>query len=358
MIIKKKKTRFLQKEVIAGPPLLMVAVLAVYLAVGWFLVTHVYQRTLDKSIVSFGRNFTDPDSYHNLDLREAAKVTYSSPAILSVKNLPNTKGLRHQIISFRVPEDNLVEYGLMSLPAAPAPKNGYPLIILCHAYYNPYNYQTDRGYINDMDFYTQHGFAVIKPDFRGQGLSRNQGQPESAYYSMAYNIDIMSLIAATKSTTYLNKDAINLWGHSMGAYIAFRAAVLSPDVKSAILLSGPVGRFDEMYKDYSAPSDRANPIAAKIRAGMLLRHGTPLVDPSYWDHASPINFLDDAKARFQIHVGTADKVVPPKFSAELDLALTSLGRPHQYFVYAKAKHNLVKQRPLIWDRSLGVLQKD
>ncbi len=356
MIKKKKKNSFFQKQVTAGPPLLMITILAIYLAVGWFLVMHVYRRDVGDSTISFSQNFSDQDSYHSLDLREAAKVTYQSPAISTVKYLANANGISRQIISFKVPEDNLTEYGLMSLPTTPMPAIGYPLVILCHAYYNPANYKTEKGYNSDMDFYTKHGFAVIKPDYRGQGLSRKQGQPESAYYSMAYNIDIMSLISAAKATAYLNKNAINLWGHSMGAYIALRATVISPDVKSVVLLSGPVGRFDEMYKDYSAPSDRANFVAAKIRTAMLIRHGTPLTNTSYWGHVSPINFISSSNARFQIHVGTADKVVPPKFSAELDQALTNLGKIHQYYVYDKANHSLAKQRSQIWDRSLEVLQ--
>lgn len=356
MIKKKKKSNLLKKPVSVGPPFLMLAILSIYLAVGWFLVTHVYRFGDSESTISFGQNFTDQDSYHSLDLREATKVAYNSPALTVVKKLSTTNNTSRQIVSFKVPEDNLTEYGLMSLPTGPIPPKGYPLIILCHAYYNPAKYKTDKSYISDMDFYAQHGFAVIKPDYRGQGLSRKQGLPEGAYYSMAYNVDVMSLIAAVKVTTYLDKDAINLWGHSMGAYIALRAAMVSPDVKSVILLSGPVGKFDEMFKDYSAPSDRANPVAAKIRGIELLRRGTPLTNPSYWSHVSPLNFLSGSNVNFQIHVGTADKVVPPKFSAEFDQALTKLGMPHGYYVYDKAGHSLAKQRPFIWNRSLSTLR--
>lgn len=293
----------------------------------------------------------------SLDIRQAAKARYPSSPLAVVRNLGVTDGVRSQVISFDVAVDHLTEYGLMTLPTSPEPAGGYPVIVLCHGFYSPSKYSTFTGYINEMTFYSQHGFAVVKPDYRGQGLSRDAGEPDGAFYSMSYNVDVMSLLTAVRETGYLDKSDINLWGHSMGAYIAFRAAVISPDVKRLILLSGPVASLKKMFTTYAASSDVQNPTALKVRQQIFLKYGTPVTNPDFWYYASPINFVTQLKAKVQIHVGTNDKVVPPAFSASLDKALTSIDRPHEYYVYKGATHGLIPQRPLIWSRSLDFLNR-
>lgn len=352
----KKKMSIKQTRPNLASVLLIVVALALYLGIVWFFITQSYQQQpLQVGRLSSTQAYTGEDYAKSLDLRIASKASYPSSAINIVKDLTPDGGVRKQIISFQVAVDNLTEYALMSLPAGNTPAGGYPTIILCHGYYNPEQYNTLTGYINDMDFYSQHGFAVIKPDFRGQGLSINQGQPEGSYYSMAYNTDAMSLISAVKKTTYLDKNDINLWGHSMGAYVALRAAVLSPDIKNLILLSGPVGTPQDMFSDYSASSDRDNPAALKLREAALLKYGTPVTDPKFWDETSPLDFLSHLNAEVQINVSNNDNVVPPVFSADLDKALTKANKAHQYFIYDGGGHGMDSDMPLIWQRSLQLL---
>ena len=295
--------------------------------------------------------------YASLDLRVAGTAIYQGGPIKELTKLSPAAGVSRRYFSFAVPADNLTEYGLMTTPASPAPAGGYPVVILIHGYIQPGAYSTKKAYLPDMEFYSQHGFVVLKPDLRGQGLSIHAGQPEGAYYSMAYNTDIMSLIASVKKTTGLNGGDINLWGHSMGAYIALRAAVLSPDIRSVILLSTPLDYPQDMYGDYRPRSDYANPVALKIRKAVLKQYGTPLNNPTFWNYTSPMNFLIETHAYIQIHVGAKDKIVPPKFSSDLNLALNQLQLPHSYYVYPSGNHGLLSVRQQIYARSLPVLQR-
>ena len=294
--------------------------------------------------------------YNSLDISQASTAQYVDSAITRVKDIGTTSNVRHYVFSFGVPKDNLLEYGLLTLPSSAKPKDGYPVIILCHGYANPQNYSTTSAYIDDMDFYSQHGFAVLKPDFRGQGLSLPAGVATGAFYSMDYNTDVMSLTAAIKSTSYLNGDDVSLWGHSMGAYVALRAAVIYPNYKAVVLLSGPVGQLAEMYDGYVATSDQFNDAAADNKANQIDAHGTPLSNPSYWNKVSPLNYISQSRAYFQIHAGNDDTIEPPKFSAELDQALTRLHKKHGYFIYAGGQHGLVAERPIIWQRSLKLFE--
>lgn len=303
-----------------------------------------------------GQTYAGESLKDSLDLKLAAQVKYDSSAISIVKNLSDQGGVAEKIFSYKVPIDGLTEYGLMMMPSAKAPQKGYPAIILCHGYINPARYSTKFGYIRDMEFYASHGFVVVKPDFRGQGLTAHQGTPDSAYYSMAYNKDVMSLITALQKTGYIDKSNINLWGHSMGAYIALRAAVLSPDIKNLILLSTPGDSLSKMYLTYIPSSDENNTYALKTRAEAFTKYGTPAENNSFWKNASPINFVSRIKAHIQINVGALDQIVPPEFSADLDKALTNRHIKHDYYLYADGSHSLADQRGLIWSRSLSVLQ--
>jgi dipeptidyl aminopeptidase/acylaminoacyl peptidase len=325
---------------------LYICVLTALGAAVWWLLVIFYVPAHPSSAAS---------DYKSLDLAVAKTATYSNGPITVIKDFGVSNNVHKELISFDVPKDGLSEYGLMTLPAN-QPDSKYPVIILCHGYASPQAYSTLETYLEDMSFYSRHGFAVIKPDLRGNGFSLADGTPDGAYYSMSYNTDVMSLIAAVKSTSYLDSSNLSLWGHSMGSYVALRAGVLSPDVKNVILLASPVGTPQNMYADYTAISDTNNQIAQEIRNDQLTAHGTPLSNPSFWNKTSPLNYLKGLKARVQIHVGTNDKIVPPKFSDDLDKALSAQHIPHQYFIYKGGQHGLVRQRTTIWDRSLQLLQ--
>lgn len=303
-----------------------------------------------------GESFESSNISRSLDLRAAAKNVYPSEPLGVVQDLGAVTGASEKIISFKVPADGLTEYGLMTLPDKPAPPAGYPAIIFCHGYENPSQYETTAGYLSDMEFYAQQGYAVIKPDYRGQGVSLHQGRADSAYYSMAYNTDVMSLISALKKTGYIDKSRLNLAGHSMGSYIALRAAVLSPDIKNLILMAGPLDSLSKMYLSYIPPSDVNNLFALKTRNEVFSRYGTPADETNFWKYASPINLVGRIKAHIQINEGALDQVVPPELSADLDTALSRQHIKHEYYLYPDGDHSLSAQRPLIWARSLKLLQ--
>ncbi len=299
---------------------------------------------------------TPKTAYKSLDLKIAGQARFEGSSITKIRDLGTSDSINTSVVSFKVAADNLIEYGLMTQPTTPKPAQGYPVLILCHGYTTPSVYSTYDYYLGDMEQYSKAGFIVIKPDFRGQGLSLHSGKPEGAYYSMAYNTDLMSLIAGVKKTKYLDSNNINLWGHSMGAYIALRAAVISPDIKNVILLSGPVGKIQDMYRSYIPTSDSDNPVANDIRQAVLLRYGNPFTNPKFWSATSPLSYLKQLKAYVQIHVGGLDKTVPPRFSADLDMALTKIRRPHGYFVYPEGDHGLLDEKSQIYDRSLQILR--
>lgn len=338
--------------------MLSAAALAVLLAGASVLVASVLPRQIQTGRLGQAQAHAGEVLQHSLDIGLASQAQYPSSPFTVVSDLGTVDGIKHQIINFSVPVDGLNEFAMLTEPAAAPPANGFPAIILCHGYVNPAEYRTTIAYDEDMNFYAKNGFAVIKPDFRGQGLSADHGQPNSAYYSMDYNIDVMSLISSLKLTKGIDKSNLNLWGHSMGAYIALRAAVMSKDIKNTILLSEPGGSIKDIYLSYVPPSDENNLIALKTRSDVFSNYGTPAENPGFWQKASPASYLSNMVSKVQIHVGSDDVVVPPKLSADLDAALSAAHKTHQYYVYDGVGHGLGPSRSLIWSRSLKDLQAD
>ncbi len=289
----------------------------------------------------------------SLDLRVASQATYADSRITEVLDLGVQRELSHKLISYS--SDGFRQYAYVVLPNSAPPSEGFPVMLLLHGFVRPSHYKT-RGdaYLGDMEFYARNGYAVIRPDFRGNGNS--EGLAEGAYFSMAYNTDILSLIAGLKAVPSFDSGNIAVWGHSMGGYLALRAAVLSPDIKDIILLAAPVGSIFDLYTRYYPPSDRINPVSKKVRDQVIKKYGTPLTNENFWHSASPIFFLDRMQARVQIYVGGQDRIVPPSFSDDLANALESSGKAYLYRYYDNGDHGLGAERESIHRDSINYLK--
>src|SRR5579884_3536684 len=102
-------------------------------------------------------NVSDPfigeDLYKSLDLKLVARASFPSSPIKVYQTLSPVNGMTRQEFSFAVKDENLTEYGLMLTPATPRPAQGYPVLILLHGYINAARYETDLGYLSEMEEY-------------------------------------------------------------------------------------------------------------------------------------------------------------------------------------------------------------
>jgi len=119
--------------------------------------------------------------------------------------------------------DGLKIYGLLTVPKAQKPKNGWPVIVFNHGYIQPELYRTTERYVAYVDAFARNGYIVLKPDYRGHGNS--ESQPEGAYYSPAYATDVLSAISTLKRYQDVDPERIGMWGHSMGGNITLRDIV-------------------------------------------------------------------------------------------------------------------------------------
>lgn len=195
---------------------------------------------------------------------------------------------------------------------------------------------------------------------RGNGNS--EGQPEGAYYSPAYAIDVENAISSVKKLKDANPERIGMWGHSLGGNITLRALVIGKDIKAAVIWAGVVGTYDDLTNRWrrSAPfqlSQREQFSKRPGRQDLIDKYGTLDQNPQFWQSIDPRFFLKDISAPIQLHHGLADQTVPWEFSQGLKNDLEKQGKIVEYYTYEGADHNLSGPFNIAMQRSVDFFNK-
>ncbi len=239
--------------------------------------------------------------------------------------------------------DGLKIYGLLTVPQGEKPKSGWPVIIFNHGYIPPEQYATTQRYVYYVDEFAKNGYIVFKSDYRGNGQS--EGQPEGAYYSPAYTVDVLNALTSLKKYPDANPGKIGMWGHSMGGNITLRSLTVSPDIKVAVVWGGVVGTYDDLMNNWYrkvpyVPSQRELSLRNRRRAELIQKYGDLKSNPTFWHSVDPNYNLQYVKAPAQLNVGLSDEEVPWQFSQGLKNRLEQAGKTVEYYTYPGADHNI------------------
>jgi hypothetical protein len=183
-----------------------------------------------------------------LSIEYMRKQEYPGSEIVIEQTLPAGSNYDRYIASYK--SDGLKIYGLLTVPqgdpstdstgtstelsrtSSPQassglkrPEGGWPVIIFNHGYIQPEQYRAEEKYVAYTDAFSRNGYIVFKPDFRGHGNS--EGNPEGAYYSPAYTVDVLNAVSSIKkykdpsigSGVVADPNRIGMWGHSMEGMI-------------------------------------------------------------------------------------------------------------------------------------------
>jgi dipeptidyl aminopeptidase/acylaminoacyl peptidase len=273
--------------------------------------------------------------------------TYPASTLTQVRSDGDQGGYVNTVVSFV--SDGLVEDSLMSVPDAPKPAAGWPVIIINHGYIDPTTYRTDDGsYAQFIAAFARAGYMVLKPDYRGHGQS--QGVAEGGYVSPVYTYDVLNLVSTLRADARVDPTRIGLFGHSMGGQEALRAMVVSPDLKAVVFMAGAVGSFYDIFYNWPhppRPTDSAQAVQVPLEEAVITRYGTPLDDPAFWNGASAINFVNATNAAVQINQDAGDSMVPATFADHLAAALHAAGKTYEYTTYPGDDHQFISNRAAI-----------
>jgi dipeptidyl aminopeptidase/acylaminoacyl peptidase len=195
---------------------------------------------------------------------------------------------------------------------------------------------------------------VIKPDYRGHGKSG--GSPEGGHFSPVYAYDNLNLVASLKEYSSVNPNRIGLFGHSLGGHVALRTIVASKDIKATVIMAGAVGSiYDLLYNwpNSPMPGDEPKALVASKKQELINKYGDPKANPTFWNSASAINYVDGVAGKVQLHHSVGDSTVPHLFSDNLATALQKAGKSVENYTYPGDDHQFAQNRSLILQRTVA-----
>lgn len=268
-------------------------------------------------------------------------ANYSGSEVTIEQSLPQNKNYKQYIASYK--SQGLKIYALLTVPVGDKPKDGWPVIIFNHGYIPPDQYQTTERYVAYVNAFAASGYIVFKPDYRGNGKS--EGQPEGAYYSPAYAVDVLNAISSIKKLPEANPGKIGMWGHSMGGNVTLRDLEISSDIKAAVIWGGVVGSYNDLMNNWHRnvpfhPSEREMVTRNSTRQNFINKYGTPQTNPTFWNAMDPFYNLNYISAPIQLDHGLADEEVPVLFSQNLNDSLKAAGKTVEFYTYPGADHNI------------------
>lgn len=238
--------------------------------------------------------------------------------------------------------DGLKINGLLTKPTGNQPKEGWPAIVFIHGYIPPIQYRTLEKYIDHIDYLARNGFVVFKIDLRGHGES--EGEPGGAYYSSDYIIDVLNAVSALENSTYVKKNSIGLWGHSMAGNVVFRSIAVNTNISAAVIWAGAVYTYEDFQKyrlnddSYRAPSMSSSRNARRQK--LFDTYGEFSKESDFWKKVVATNYLKDIKTPIQLHHSVDDNVVNINYSRNLNNILNKTTILHELYEYGDGGHNI------------------
>lgn len=299
------------------------------------------------------------ESSEKLSIEYMRRQTYPGSGIKIEKELQDGGNYKRYITSFY--SDGLKQYAYLTIPMAPLPADGYPVIVFNHGYQVPELYTPEGNYIRYMDSLASEGYIIFKPDFRGNGKS--QGKAGSAYFSTNYAVDVLNAISSIKTLHGANTNRLGLWGHSMGGHISLRVAEVESGISAVVIWGGVVGEYDDIINNWQN-SVTYKPDAQDLNLRnlgleeLLNKYGQPRDNPAYWNSLDPFYNLAYIEAPFQIHVGLLDNQVPPIFSTKLYQKLISNKKSAEYYEYENSNHDIAQDYSAAMERTIVFFNKN
>ncbi|HUD45000.1 MAG TPA: alpha/beta fold hydrolase [Patescibacteria group bacterium] len=341
---------------------ILILFLAILVAGGFYLLSKYTKDSIlvNNEKTSSANNPTPTPNLNPLTIQAMKERSYPGSNFVIEQTLAPGNNYNKYLVSYQ--SDGLKIYGLLTMPLGTKPKNGWPAILFNHGYIAPETYQTNPSvgqYASYYPVFSQNGYIVFKPDYRGNGNS--QGSPDGAYFSPAYTIDDLNALSSLKKYPDVNPNKIGIWGHSMGGNITLRGLVVDPkDIKVAVIWGGVVGSYTDLFNWHDPsyhPSAYELALRNRYRSDLVKQYGTPQSDPAFWNSVDPTYFLSNISAPIQLDQGKLDEEVPVFWSVSLAEKLKNKGKNVELYTYPGADHNISQSFDLAMQRSLDFFNK-
>ena len=284
---------------------------------------------------------------HPLSVEYLKQQSYSGELIIE-EEIDHQTSYSRYLVSY-LSEGNK-NYALFTVPDGDTPENGWPVIVFNHGHIKPELYSTIFGYESYVHAFADHGYIVLRPDYRGHGNS--EGEPQNSYFHQATTIDVLNAVAAVKKWETADPDRIGMWGHSMGGWISMRAMVADPDIRAVVIWGGAIGSYDDLCVHWFNCANWDDATWAFWSETPFAEYGLPGENEAFWAAASTDTYLSELEAVVQLHHATTDTVVPVALSRTMHEKMLAAGVEVEFYEYPGDDHNLSQTFELAMTRSL------
>lgn len=279
-------------------------------------------------------------SFQNLIERK-----YSAPAMSIGAVLESTEEYKKHAATYK--SDDLTISGVLYVPNASAPAEGYPVLVTNHGHIDTSIYTTGRGLKREQGYFATRGYVVFHPDYRNHaGSSKTSNDPVKD--RLGYITDVIHAVESLKSSDLkVNKNNITLLGHSMGGGATLAAAIIKPDVANRIVLYAPVtvnpvDSFNRYQKD--------DPKRVELTSAL---YGLPDANPEFWAGLNGEPYYDRLLVPVQIYQGTNDQDVPYEWATRIRDGLQAKGKNVELITYEGEGHEF----SFVWTRFMGGVER-
>ena len=287
--------------------------------------------------------------------------------------------------------DGLRLSALMNVPAAPAPPDGYPILIMNHgnagnewaAFRDFYSSDQDSASYRErisawpIVRFALEGFVVLFPDYRGHGFSETNGQNSGFWqldrhgnrirnsagefvprvmdndglrfngwlYTAYYTIDILNLVAALSSFEdppeglEIDRDNLFLWGRSLGGDVTARAFTVGDRIAAASLwVPATTSLWDQAHHyQYDSPCC-ADGFSMEVLFVELQTYNTVHNTNLVARDLNPSNFVDQVNNPVMVQVTIDDTGVRSAWGIQYHHQLSEYGVTTELRVYPGNAH--------------------
>ena len=308
------------------------------------------ENTEGKIINHQSATSSPPTILHPMSISSLRADNYPGGDFVIEKTLANGVNYKQYIVSYL--SEGLKIFGLLTVPTADRPENGFPSILFIHGYIDPKIYSTTGNYPSYQARLARAGFITFKPDLRGHGNS--EGEAVGAHFSEKYVIDTLNALAYLKKYHDTDPNRIAYWGHSNGGEIGLRVAVISSDIKAYSLWAGVVGSYLDMFESYN---NEIGFLRQASDSDLVKENALPSQNPSFWNQLDPYSYLSEIDAPIQLQHATGDESVPIILSKRLHEELEKANKTVEYLEYQGDDHNIGNNSALAFQKTIDFYNK-
>lgn len=294
------------------------------------------------------------NQHRPLSIKGLRTRTYTS-RLTRMKRL-DTKSAKFQAFLFSYRSDGLKVFARVNVPMGESPPSGFPVLVFAHGYSpNPLDpeYFQRPYYEAWINAYTEAGFLVVMPGYRGHGIVNGENADglecfttyaELCLTSPFYAVDVLNLLAGLpNSVAALDGKNMFLAAHSMGSDVALAVLAVTGVFKAASLWAGVCADVQDVVAFYTHDALTENKSETLFEAAWAQVTAATQGEPFFFNNVNDGNgyyFLENIHTPLILHQGTGDQAVSPDWSVKLHEKLKELGRESALYLYEGDDHEL------------------